>query len=263
MNRRNVGFTLIELLVVIAIIAILSAILFPVMVNAKNAAKRSANLTNGRQIGMALMMYLSDYDDTFPIFYDYNSQPPAGQVGHKGVEVQLAPYCASAQRGDTSVALNRLFYNPFDTGGPFTWQDVPGSTSYWDAYGSSYHFTKCMFSVIANESSRNNQLYNYTKVVTTSAIVDPAGTRVIRDEMMAFFDDEVTEDACARYGYDCPPPWNFFQKWDPIGGMMVFADGHAKHIPGSAYFDDALIDPAGHRTGDPHPTDGTWYWACD
>jgi prepilin-type N-terminal cleavage/methylation domain-containing protein/prepilin-type processing-associated H-X9-DG protein len=64
MSRR--AFTLIELLVVIAIIAILAAILFPVFAQAKMAAKKTADLSNLKQIGTGLMMYCGDYDDYFP-----------------------------------------------------------------------------------------------------------------------------------------------------------------------------------------------------
>ena len=60
------GFTLIELLVVMAIIAILAAILFPVFAAVKESAKKTACLSNLRQIGMATEMYMQDYDFTYP-----------------------------------------------------------------------------------------------------------------------------------------------------------------------------------------------------
>jgi prepilin-type N-terminal cleavage/methylation domain-containing protein len=59
------AFTLIELLVVIAIIAILAAILFPVFAQAKASAKKTTTLSNQKQIGAALQMYLGDHDGTF------------------------------------------------------------------------------------------------------------------------------------------------------------------------------------------------------
>jgi len=57
------AFTLIELLVVIAIIAILAAILFPVFAQAKEAAKKTSDLNNLKQFGLASIMYAGDYDD--------------------------------------------------------------------------------------------------------------------------------------------------------------------------------------------------------
>jgi len=57
------AFTLIELLVVIAIIAILAAILFPVFAQAKAAAKKTADLSNLKQLGTGAYMYANDYDD--------------------------------------------------------------------------------------------------------------------------------------------------------------------------------------------------------
>jgi prepilin-type N-terminal cleavage/methylation domain-containing protein len=60
------AFTLIELLVVIAIIAILAAILFPVFAQAKSAAKKTQALSNNKQVGLAVLQYMADYDDTYP-----------------------------------------------------------------------------------------------------------------------------------------------------------------------------------------------------
>ena len=61
------GFTLIELLVVIAIIAILAAILFPVFAQAREKARQASCLSNCKQIGTALQLYVDDYDETMPI----------------------------------------------------------------------------------------------------------------------------------------------------------------------------------------------------
>jgi prepilin-type N-terminal cleavage/methylation domain-containing protein/prepilin-type processing-associated H-X9-DG protein len=61
---RRSAFTLIELLVVIAIIAILAAILFPVFAQAKEAAKKSACISNQKQIATATFIYAQDSDDT-------------------------------------------------------------------------------------------------------------------------------------------------------------------------------------------------------
>jgi prepilin-type N-terminal cleavage/methylation domain-containing protein/prepilin-type processing-associated H-X9-DG protein len=68
--RRRRGFTLIELLVVIAIIAILAAILFPVFAQARDKARSTACLSNMKQIGNALMMYMQDYDEKTTWFWN-------------------------------------------------------------------------------------------------------------------------------------------------------------------------------------------------
>lgn len=61
------GFTLIELLVVIAIIAILAAILFPVFAQARKAAWKTVDISNFKQTGLSIPMYITDHDDSFPM----------------------------------------------------------------------------------------------------------------------------------------------------------------------------------------------------
>lgn len=64
---KKQAFTLIELLVVIAIISILAAILFPVFARARENARRASCISNGKQMGLAMMQYTQDYDEKFPI----------------------------------------------------------------------------------------------------------------------------------------------------------------------------------------------------
>lgn len=252
--KRN-AFTLIELLVVIAIIAILAAILFPVFAQAKFAAKKTADLSNARQIGIATKMYLSDNDDVMPLFYAYNSDPSIySPAQHKGTELLLLPYTKNQD----------IFRSPLDNGGPYLASEVGqalNAGTYWKAYGSSYRFGKCVFSIAANESSQNNNFYNFNRPVSETSFEAPAETRSIRLEMMGFFERK-NDPTCTTYGYDC----GYFSNWNPQGGTLVYVDGHAKQA-NRGQFDESRVNPEGNRsgeaTGNPNPYEDTWYWACD
>ena len=81
---KKKGFTLIELLVVIAIIAILAAILFPVFAKARAKARQSTCASNLKQLGIAFMNYMQDYDEMIPYAY----LPGAGYPWYR----QIPPY---------------------------------------------------------------------------------------------------------------------------------------------------------------------------
>jgi len=63
---KRQGFTLIELLVVVTIISILAAILFPVFARARENARRASCMSNLKQFGLGIMMYVQDYDEYYP-----------------------------------------------------------------------------------------------------------------------------------------------------------------------------------------------------
>jgi prepilin-type N-terminal cleavage/methylation domain-containing protein/prepilin-type processing-associated H-X9-DG protein len=93
-KRSLPGFTLIELLVVIAIIAILAAILFPVFAQAREKARASGCLSNGKQIALAISMYAQDYDETFP--FDIQASGTVNEVWWADV---VQPYIKTGNRG--------------------------------------------------------------------------------------------------------------------------------------------------------------------
>ncbi len=100
MRSLQRGFTLIELLVVIAIIAILAAILFPVFAQARERARAISCVSNMKQIGLGLIMYTQDYDETYPaaqsITAPINGEPVGGFNSsvrwRTPIDTQLSPY---------------------------------------------------------------------------------------------------------------------------------------------------------------------------
>ena len=135
MFRSRHGFTLIELLVVIAIIAILAAILFPVFARAREKARQTSCLSNIKQLSLGFLMYVQDYDETFPpanyydaswtqeYSWDYHVDWGTGsyEVGligpyTKNAEISKCPSLRSAEswgRPYSGYAVNTTYLCPY------------------------------------------------------------------------------------------------------------------------------------------------------
>ncbi len=133
MPSRRGAFTLIELLVVIAIIAILAAILFPVFAKAREKARAISCLSQGKQLGAALAMYVTDYEA-----YPFMSAPSSAPVRPKWPDY-IYPYVANVQvyRCPTAPAdmAKRFVVDPTATFGGlgYNYQYLGNSRHPWTA----------------------------------------------------------------------------------------------------------------------------------
>ncbi|MFI5386777.1 MAG: prepilin-type N-terminal cleavage/methylation domain-containing protein [Fimbriimonadales bacterium] len=202
MKGMRRGFTLIELMVVIGIIAILAGILFPVFARAKASAKKSACISNLRQIGDGITMYMSDFDDIFPhavdasdkwapdiwdSFPDFKAQipnmplmPDALKPYTKGKEVFHCP-------SDTGMhVLDDHFPVPFEV-----------SPSMYETYGSSYFFrTEIAFRAFSNAS--------FQLPAEVNVMFDGAGHWHVAERAVKPDDDFSTYfNLLKKYRYNC------------------------------------------------------------
>ena len=105
MTTKRLGFTLIELLVVIAIIAILAAVLFPVFATAREKARQSSCASNEKQLGIAMMQYVQDYDEQFPCGA-FAGVGYAGQAWAGAIYPYVKSTAAYACPSDTSLPIS-------------------------------------------------------------------------------------------------------------------------------------------------------------
>lgn len=171
--KTKTGFTLIELLVVIAIIAILAAILFPVFSQAKMAAKKTASLSNQKQIGVAIQLYLQDSDDVYSQAYYYNNDNNSSN-GYTHWSGTLQPYVKNLQ----------IFVDPGDKlGGLAPTNFIGNNLGYGAPAGQVAQFPvqdnqAPRLSYIANSllMPRKRRTIDPMNVVSSSAVDDSSGT---------------------------------------------------------------------------------------
>lgn len=123
-RRIRAAFTLIELLVVIAIIAILAAILFPVFARAREQARKTACLSNLKQLGTGVLMYIQDFDETVPRNAQGTCGDPATAFGWADL---IFPYVKNVQAFDCPSAPSQRMTLNTSVNPPRFWRDRGGA----------------------------------------------------------------------------------------------------------------------------------------
>lgn len=205
--RQKRGFTLIELLVVIAIISILSAILFPVFARARENARRASCMSNLKQIGLGMIMYVQDYDGVMPAASNNYPMPM------KWMDM-IYPYVKSAQ----------IFDCPSDNSGSnykFETTNQYGSYAINSVYltGSTF-YPPVTYLVWNNPTSPSN------RTVMQSSITTPSTTVWVADNGMGQFDAN---------GVAVPPANSFLLTTDDDSGNPTLMNGSVQMIFGVPY----------------------------
>jgi prepilin-type processing-associated H-X9-DG protein/prepilin-type N-terminal cleavage/methylation domain-containing protein len=257
------AFTLVELLVVVAIIALLIAILLPALGRARERARTVGCLSNERQIGHALALYASNYNDYAPpreISAANNTGNPAGwqmPPGYAAFEscdfsdqVLLGQYAGDTNNDDSNpdfrsgaVSVRSCFYCPNDI------QHLPFGNKYaFCSYGMFFNFTQVtptnMFRHMWKVTSQPTPQTEIVVVDSLRPLVSP-GAWV---EPYPFYGNE-PGFIDGNFNINDPQSSYNYTKRHSGGANVLFLDGHACWYPSlkTAYDQQEITI---HGTGD-------------
>lgn len=233
MNCRNKrAFTLIELLVVIAIIAILAAILFPVFAQARERARAISCLSNVRQIGLGLAMYVQDYDETMPTAFPRIPQINGGTIDRIPYDQQILPYIKNDQIfGCPSDSLSRATVDVWD-----------GRYRAPRIIKRSYGYIGQISTVQANGEDANTGMSAWERGKSLAAIDEPGDTVSLTESWAA--DGGVSDSSVGT-------PWGSLftgcDTWKLAGRRKPAVDASDRHAPCSGPYGEAgKIPMRGH-----------------
>lgn len=251
-------FTFIELLVVIAIIAILAAMLFPVMSRVREKGRQTTCLSNLKQFGSAILMYVQDNDESMPLAVKHIEQvgPRTAQanpgVSEFGIHTQLMPYVKSA--GVFQCPDDNGFTTASTSGG----LTVPVGWKVWEAFGSSYRFAPENFSMFpSSESGMTNPpavAYSfasprkYALIEKGDSAIGTAGNYTTNPPFpmrLSFFQraSETRVMRCWTAPWDTTSYRRGAGQFHPDGQVVSFMDGHAKWVNSQARLESYCDGP--------------------
>lgn len=217
MSHRIRAFTLIELLVVIALIAMLIALLLPVLASAKEAGNRTRCMSNLHQIGVATAVYNQEFAGVFPPYADPRG-PLSTYIGTVVHEVYICPTAKTKPvvtwDSDANAVYGGSYYS--DAGCSYGFNShVQGTnaTAYWWDYAVGYPQVK------VDSIKRPSQVF---------WAVDATSSR---------FDAWYGPYFVSGYRHGGTPTQDWLLKPGAFGFFSGMVDGHAEVVPWSKWID--------------------------